>query len=149
MAVERWDPFREAVSLSDAMNTLFRESFVRPSGGAGHNGLAALPLDVAENENEFVVKASLPGVKPEDVQITVHGDILTIQGESKFEEEKKGDRWHLRERRVGSFHRSVSLPTAVNSDKAQAQFEHGVLSLTLPKSEGAKPRQIKIGGASK
>jgi HSP20 family protein len=146
MAIERWDPFREAVSLSDAMNTLFRESFIRPSSGAGQGGLATLPLDVSENENEFVVKASLPGVKPEDVQITVHGDTLTVQGESKFEEEKKGERWHLRERRVGSFQRSISLPTAVNSDKAQAHFEHGVLSLTLPKSEGAKPRQIKIGG---
>jgi len=149
MAVERWDPFREAISLSDAMNSLFRESFVRPSGGSGQNGHATLPLDVTENENEFVVKASLPGVKPEDVQITVHGDTLTIQGESKFEEEKKGDRWHLRERRVGSFQRSISLPTAVNSDKAQAHFEHGVLSLTLPKSEGAKPRQIKVGGMGK
>ncbi len=147
MAIERWDPFREAVSLSDAMNLLFRESFVRPTGGtSGQSGLATLPLDVSENENEFVVKASLPGVKPEDVQITVHGDTLTIHGESKFEEEKKGERWHLRERRVGSFQRSISLPTAVNSDKAQAQFEHGVLSLTLPKSEGAKPRQIKVGG---
>jgi HSP20 family protein len=147
MTIERWDPFREAVSLSDAMNLLFRESFVRPSSGTGQSGLATLRLDVSENEDEFVVKASLPGVKPEDLQITVHGDTLTIQGESKLEEEKKGERWHLRERRFGSFQRSVSLPTAVNSDKAQAQFEHGVLSLTLPKSEGAKPRQIKIGGA--
>ena len=93
-----------------------------------------------------MVKASLPGVKPEDVQITVHGDTLTIQGESKFEEEKKGERWHLRERRFGSFQRSLSLATPVNSDKAQADFEHGVLTLTLPKAEGAKPRQIKIGG---
>jgi HSP20 family protein len=146
MTVERWDPFREVVSLSDAMNVLFRESFIRPSGGNGQGGSLTLPLDVSEDENEFVVKASLPGVKPEDVQITVHGDTLTIHGESKFEEEKKGERWHLRERRFGSFQRSISLPTAVNSDKAQAQFEHGVLSLTLPKSEGAKPRQIKIGG---
>jgi len=146
MAIERWDTFREAISLSDAMNSLFRDSFIRPSNGVGQAALATLPLDVLENENEFVVKASLPGVKPEDVQITVHGDTLMIHGESKFEEEKKGERWHLRERRVGSFQRSVSLPTAVNSDKAQAQFEHGVLSLTLPKSEEAKPRQIKIGG---
>jgi HSP20 family protein len=146
MTVERWEPFREAVSLSDAMNLLFRESFVRPTGGTDQNGSATLPLDVSEDENEFVVKASLPGVKPEDVKITVHGDTLTIQGESKFEQEKKGEHWHLRERRSGSFQRSISLPTAVNSEKAEAQFEHGVLSLTLPKSEGAKPRQIKVGG---
>ncbi len=146
MTIERWDPFREAVSLRDAMNTLFQDSFVRPSNGGGSGGFATLPLDISENENEFVVKGSLPGVKPEDVQITVHSDTLTIQGESKAEEEKKGERWHLRKRRFGSFQRSITLGTPVDSDKAQAQFEHGVLTLTLPKSESAKPRQIKVGG---
>ncbi len=146
MAIDRWD-LREAVSLSDAMNALLRESFIRPSAGvAGQFGAALLPLDVSENDNEFVIKASMPGVKPEDVQITVHGDTLTISGESKAEEEKKGERWHLRERRFGSFQRSISLATPVNSDKAQATFDHGVLTLVLPKSEQAKPRQIKIGG---
>lgn len=145
MAIERWDPFREAVSLSDAMNTLLRESFIRPSNVPGQSGPGLLPLDVSENENEYVVKASLPGVKPEDVQITVHGDTLTIQGETRGEEEQKGQRWHLRERRFGQFQRSLSLATPVDSDKAQASFEHGVLTLTLPKSEQAKPRQIKIG----
>src|SRR5690242_18858106 len=110
MALERWDPFREAVSLRDAMNALFQESVVRPSGALAQGGAVALPLDVSENENEFVIKASLPGVKPDDVQITVHGDTLTIQGESKFEEEKKGQHWHLRERRSGSFQRAISLP---------------------------------------
>jgi len=148
MAIERWDPFREAISLRDAMNTLLQESFVRPGGIPAQNGLAALPLDVGETENEFVIKATLPGVKPEDVQITVHGDTLTIRGEIKAEEEKKGEHWHIRERRVGTFQRSVSLSTPVNSDKAQAQFEHGILTLTLPKSEAAKPRQIKVGGSS-
>ena len=147
MAIERWDPFREAVSLSDAMNALLRESFIRPSNVPGQSGAGLLPLDVSENENDFVIKASLPGVRPEDVQITVHGDTLTIQGETKAEEEKKGERWHLRERRFGSFQRSLSLATPVNSDKAQATFEHGVLTLVLPKSEHAKPRQIKVGGA--
>jgi HSP20 family protein len=145
MAIERWDPFREAVSLSDAMNALLRESYIRPSSPLSQTGAGLLPLDVAENDNEFVVKASLPGVRPEDVQITVHGDTLTIQGETKAEDEKKGDRWHLRERRFGQFQRSVSLSTPVDSDKARAQFEHGVLTLVLPKSEQAKPRQIKIG----
>ena len=132
MAIERWDPFREAVSLSDAMNTLFRESFIRPSSVPGQQGPGLLPLDVSETENEFVVKASLPGVKPEDVQITVHGDTLTIQGETQAEEEKKGQRWHVRERRFGQFQRSLSLATPVDSDKAQASFEHGVLDLDPP-----------------
>jgi HSP20 family protein len=145
MPIERWDPFREAVSLSDAMNALLRESFIRPSSVPGQQGPGLLPLDISENENEFVVKASLPGVKPEDVQITVHRDTLTIQGETRADEEKKGERWHLRERRFGQFQRSLSLATPVDSDRAQAHFEHGVLTLTLPKSEQAKPRQIKIG----
>jgi HSP20 family protein len=147
MAFELWEPFREAVSLRDAMNSLLQESFVRP--GTSHSSAAAavmLPVDVAENENEFVVKASLPGVKPEDVQITIQGDALTIRGESKTMEERQGERWHVRERRHGAFHRSLSLGTPVDSDKAHADYEHGVLTLTLPKAEASKPRQIKIGG---
>ena len=146
MSIERWDPFHEAMSLRDAMNSLFQDSFVRPGGMALQSGLTALPLDVSETENEFLVKASMPGIKPDDVQITVHGDTLTIRGESKVEEEKKGEHWHIRERRSGVFQRSLSAP--VDSDKAQAEFEHGVLTLTLPKSEAAKPRQIKVGGAA-
>jgi len=148
MSIERWDPFHEAISLRDAMNSLFQDSFVRPGGVPAQSGLTALPLDVSETENEFVVKASLPGIKPDDVHITVHGDTLTIRGESKVEEEKKGEHWHLRERRSGVFQRSLSLSAPVDSDKAQAEFEHGVLTLTLPKSEAAKPRQIKVGGAT-
>jgi HSP20 family protein len=146
MAIQLWDPFREAVSLRDAMNSLFQESFVRPMSLFTQDGSAVLPLDVTETEDEFVVKASVPGVKPEDVQITVQGDTLTIRGECRSEEEKTGERWHLRERHFGSFQRSVSLPAPVDSDKAQASHEHGVLTLTLPKTEEAKLRPIKIGG---
>jgi HSP20 family protein len=148
MSIDRWDPFREAVSLRDAMNSLLQDSFVRPNGLSAPTVPAALPLDVSETEDAFVVKASLPGIKPEDVEITVQGDTLTIRGESQAEDEKKGEHWHLRERRFGSFQRSVSLATPVNSDRAQASYEHGVLTLTLPKSEAAKPRQIKIGGVT-
>ena len=146
MAIQLWDPFREAVSLRDAMNALLQESFIRPGGLLPQDGSAILPLDVIETEDAFVIKASVPGVRPEDVQITVQGDTLTIRGESRSEEEKKDERWHLRERRFGTFQRSLSLAMPVNSDKAQATFEHGVLMLTLPKAEEAKPRQIKIGG---
>jgi HSP20 family protein len=143
MAIERWDPFRDMVSLRDAVSSLLQESFVRAGGIAG-GGAATLPLDVRETETEFVVKASLPGVKPEDVQITAHGDTVTIRGEAKAEEEKQGQTWHLRERRTGSFQRSVSLATPIDSEKAGARFDHGVLTLTLPKSEKARPKQIKI-----
>jgi HSP20 family protein len=146
MALDRWDPFRDAISLRDAMNTLFQDSFVRPGNPASPGGPAPLPLDVCETEQAFIVKAALPGVKPDDVQITVHGDTLTIRGESKVNEEKKGEHWHLREHRYGTFQRSLTLATPVNSEKAQADFDLGVLTLTLPKAESAKPRQIKIGG---
>jgi len=150
MAIERWDPFREAVSLRDAMNALLQESFIRPNGLRNQDGAAAgLPLDVSETEDEFVVRASVPGVKPEDVQITVKGDMLLIRGESKTEEQKQGEHWHLRERHSGSFQRSLSLGTAVDADRAEASYEHGVLTLRLPKAEETRPRQIKIGGPSR
>jgi HSP20 family protein len=149
MASERWDPFRDVVSLRDAVQSLLQESYVRPGGvSSPEGGPARLPLDISETDNEFIVKASLPGIKPEDVQITIHGDTLLIRGESKADEEKKGQTWHVRERRTGLVQRSVSLATPISADKAQATFEHGVLTLTLPKAEAAKPRQIKIGGAS-
>src|SRR4051794_23587507 len=145
MAIQRWEPLQEMVSLRDAMNSLLQDSFVRPIGMLSDGGAAAtLPLDIAENENEFIVKASLPGVRSEDVQITAHGDTLTIRGEIKAEEEKKDENYHLRERRYGQFLRTVTLSTPISADKAQAQFENGVLTLRLPKAEEAKPKQIKV-----
>ena len=147
MAIQHWEPLREMVSLRDAMNSLLQESFVRPVGLMG-NGAALLPLDIAETEDEFIVKASLPGVRPEDVHITAHGDSLTIRGEMKAEEEKKGEHYHLRELRQGHFQRTVTLSTPISADKAQAQFENGVLTLKLPKAEEAKPKEIKIGGGA-
>lgn len=149
MSSDRWDSFREAISLRDAMNSLLQESFVRPSGLTPSNGgpAATLLLDVLETEDEFVVKASLPGVQPDDVAITVHGDTLTIRGETKGDEERKGQNWLIRERRFGNFQRSVSFSTPIDPDRASAQHEHGVLTLILPKAERAKPRQIKVGGA--
>lgn len=143
MAISRWDPFQDVVSLRDAVNSLLQESFVR-SGGERVVG-PFLPLDVLENENDFVVKASLPGVKPEEVQITVHGDTVSIRGEVKAEDVKKEQNWLLRERRHGQFHRSFTVTAPIDADKSQARFEHGVLTLTLPKAETARPKQIKIG----
>ncbi len=148
MAIHVWDPFREAVSLRDAMNALFQESFIRPTTATAQDGASVLPLDVCETENDFVIKASVPGVKPEEVEITVQGDRVTIRGETKVEEESKGERWHLRERRSSSFQRTLNLGTPVNADKAESHYEHGVLTLTLPKAEEAKPRQIKVRGTA-
>jgi HSP20 family protein len=133
------------VSLRDAVNSLVQDSFVPPNGARSERGAAfSLPLDITEAENDFVVTASLPGIKPEDVQTTVLGDTFTIRGESKADGEQNGQHWLVRERRSGSFQRSVSLGMPINADKASAQFEHGVLTLTLPKSEQARPKQIKL-----
>jgi HSP20 family protein len=145
MAIQRWEPLREMVSLRDAMNSLLQDSFVRPvTGMLSDGGTLMIPLDISENENEFIVKASLPGVRPEDVHITAHGDTLTIRGEIKAEEEKKDEHYHLRERRYGQFQRVVTLSTPISADKAQARFENGVLTLILPKADEAKPKEIKL-----
>jgi HSP20 family protein len=146
MTIERWSPFSEVVSLRDAVNSLLQESLVPPSGARSERGATTftLPLDITEAENDFVVRASMPGIKPEDVQTTVLGDTFTIRGESKSDDEQKCHNWLVRERRAGSFQRSVALGTPINADKASAQFENGVLTLTLPKSEQARPKQIKV-----
>jgi HSP20 family protein len=141
----RWDPVRDMVSLREAMDRLFEESFVRPRTWAGTTeGVATLALDVIESDDDVTVKASIPGLKPEDIDISVTGDVLTIKGETKEEKEEKNGNYHLRERRYGAFQRAVSLPTLVKADKAEAVFENGVLTLTLPKVEEVKPKSIAI-----
>ena len=143
----RLDPAREAMSLREAMDRLFEESFLRPGFfGNGESGAAMLPMDMYETENEVVVKAAVPGVKPEDIEVTVTGDLLTMKGEFKSESEQTDEKrnWHRQERRYGSFSRQVTLPAAVNSDACQADFEDGVLTLKLPKAEEAKVKRVQI-----
>ncbi len=147
MSITRWDPWGDIVSLREAMNNLLEESFVRPRQGQGQPGApAGLALDVQETPDAFVVTASVPGVPAEEVDITVLGDTLRIRGERRDErsEEGQGGRWLLRERRFGAFERTVALPTTVKADAATADFKDGVLTVTLPKKELAKPRSIKV-----
>ncbi len=150
MVLQRWEPFREMMSLRDAIDRLFQESFVRPSAMLMPAGRVqgTFSLDLADNPENFVVRASLPGIKPDDVQITVQGNTLTIRAERKAEEERQGQNWLIREQQHGSFQRSLTLPTLVNADQAEAQYENGVLTLTLPKAEEARPKQIQIKGGS-
>jgi HSP20 family protein len=141
----RWDPASEMISLRDAMNRLLGESFIRPWFGRGtFLGDEAMALDMYETKSKVVVEAPVPGVKPEEIDVQVTGNVLTIKGERKEEKEKKEASYIYREQSYGSFCRSVTLPTEVDVDKAQAEFEHGVLTLTLPKSEAVKPKTIKI-----
>ncbi|CAA9582316.1 MAG: hypothetical protein AVDCRST_MAG19-4185 [uncultured Thermomicrobiales bacterium] len=151
MSSSRWDPVSDLVSLREAMNNLLEESFVRPRPGAAPNAPAGLALDVQETPDAFKVTASVPGVGAEDVDITVLGDTLRIRGERRAENgEANGQngRWLIRERRFGAFERTVTLPTTVRSDGAIADFRDGVLTVTLPKAEEAKPRSIPVRGAA-
>lgn len=141
----RWDPAREMVSLRDAMDRLLGESFIRPWSGLGtFFGGEALAVDMYETEQEVVVEATVPGVEPEEIDVQVTGSTLTIRGERKGEKKEEKASYIYQERTFGSFSRSVTLPTEVDVDKATAEFEHGVLTLTLPKSEAVKPKSIKI-----
>jgi HSP20 family protein len=106
--------------------------------------MGMLPLDVYESDDEVTVRTSIPGVNPDDIDISVLGATLTIKGEKSEDREKKKGNYHLRERHYGAFQRSVNLPSQVNVDKAKAEFKDGVLILTLPKIEAAKPKSIKV-----
>jgi len=130
------------MTLREAMDHLFDDAFTRPL--TIRDGWSAPAIDMYQTDDEIVVKASLPGVKADDVQINVSGEVLTIKGESKQMEEKNEKSWHMREQRWGSFERSVALPTEVVSDKAKAEFENGILVITLPKAEELKPKTISI-----
>lgn len=142
----RWEPFKEMMSLREAMNRLFEDSFIRPSAWPlPFDGDAfGLPVDVIEKKDEVLVKASVPGLKPEDIDVSITGDVLTIKGETKSEEKIEDGTYLRQERRYGRFERSLQLPTLVVADKADAKFEHGVLTLKLPKAEEARPHTIKV-----
>ncbi len=138
----RWEPARDFMTLREAMDHLFDDAFTRPL--SMRDGWSVPAVDMYQTDDDVVVKATIPGFKADDVQINVTGDILTLRGEVKREEEKKDKAWHIREQRWGSFERSIALPTAVVADKARAEFENGILTVTLPKAEEVKPKTITV-----
>ena len=143
--VRRPTPFGELMSLRSAMDRLFEDSFVRrPFGGPGFEPAAGLPLDVTRTNDALVVEAALPGIRPEDVDITVEDGTLSIRAESREERREGEGETLVSEIRRGTVSRSVTLPTGLEPDKATATFEHGVLTLRIPKAESVKPRQIRI-----
>lgn len=148
MAIIRWEPFREMMDLRRSMEHLFDDytypMFSRTAPGAG----GAIPLDVYHTDDALVVKGSLPGVKPEDVDISITGDTLTIKGETREEKEVKEENYVCREHRQGIFSRTVALPSGLDTTKAEATFDNGVLTLTVPRSEEKKPTQVKIKAKS-
>jgi HSP20 family protein len=135
MAIIRWDPFREMREVMRRWpEDIFEDIEVRPY----------VEADVYETDEDVVVKMPVSGVKPDDIDISVTGDTVTIKGERKQEEEEKKKNYYYKEVRYGSFARSFTLPAAVQADKAEAKFKNGMLTLTIPKSEEAKPKVIKV-----
>ena len=139
----RWEPVREMMTLREAMDRLFDDAFTRPIN-LRDGGWTSPAIDMYQTDDEVVVRAALPGFKADEVQINVTGDVLTLRGEMKQEEEKKERAWHMREQRWSSFERSISLPTEVKADNAVADFENGILTITLPKAEEVKPKTITV-----
>ena len=140
----RWDPFGEMLSLRDAMNRLFEESFVLPARASG--GTLSMPLDLRETEDAFIVDVAVPGVRPEDLDITVQDNVLTINAETR-QEQQTGEQqanYHRVERRYGRFSRTLSLPAQVNADQVRATLENGILHLEIPKAEEGRPRKITV-----
>jgi HSP20 family protein len=142
MAIVRWEPFRDLFTTQDRFNRLFFSRFF------GDEPLAATPwtpaVDIYETDHDLLIKAELPGVDPKDVEARVEDETLYLKGERKFENEVKEENYHRVERAYGSFARSFALPSSVNPDKVTAEYKDGVLTLTMPKREEAKPKTIKI-----
>ncbi|HHB91305.1 MAG TPA: Hsp20/alpha crystallin family protein [Anaerolineae bacterium] len=141
--VRRWDPFREMAELRATMDRLLNETRNLPLVSREET-IWMLPLDVSETADAYIVKASIPGVNPDDIDVTLTDNVLTIKAEIKEEKEIEEAKYHLRERRFGLFSRSITLPTAVDADKVEAVYENGVLTLTIPKAEEVKPHKIEV-----
>ncbi|HBX43060.1 MAG TPA: molecular chaperone [Deltaproteobacteria bacterium] len=147
MAIVRWlDPFRDLSSIQERMNQIFEDALARSRGREEglRSGMWTPAVDIYENNDSVVVKAELPGVEKDQISVEVKDGILSLRGERKFEKEVKEESYHRIERSYGSFQRSFSLPVSVDQEKVTAQFKNGVLEVTLPKKEQAKPKQIQV-----
>jgi HSP20 family protein len=143
MVLRRWDPFRELQQMQENMDHLWR-SFDQAGGEAGNVENWAIPLDVVQEGDNIIVKASVPGVKPEDIDVSIENDVLTIKGQTREEREQQEDNYLMRERRSGSFYRALRLPDTLDSDKARPHYENGVLSITFPRIESKRARHLQI-----
>jgi HSP20 family protein len=138
--ITRWDPFREM----ERMNRLFSDQLGAITDDGALTGSFVPPVDVYEDENSIQVRLEVPGIDEKDIDIRLENNVLTVHGERKFEKEEKEENFHRIERRYGSFTRSFTLPSTVNPDDVQADYEKGVLKIRLAKRAEAKPKQIKV-----
>jgi len=143
----RWNPYREMYDLINSVDRRVDSRYLQPRFLAPNNW--ALAVDVSESEDEFLITASIPGMTAEDLDINIESNVLTIKGEYKQEQESEDRHYHMRERRTGSFCRSFSLPNTVNTESVEATYEAGVLTLSLPKAEEAKPHRIEVKSLDK
>jgi HSP20 family protein len=150
MAIVRWtDPFREFAQLQDRLNRAFSDAYGRSDEGLFSSGSWMPPVDIYQNgEHELVLKAELPDMTREDIDVTVDNGTLTIKGEKKLSTEVKEEQFHRIERRYGTFSRSFALPQTVDPSRVGAEYRNGVLTVKLPMREEAKPRQIKVDVAA-
>lgn len=139
----RWDPVQDMLSLREAMNQLLEDSFVQPRAIRDQSGFVPA-MDLSETPDAFIVEASVPGLKANDLNITIEDNVLTISGEVHEEAERKERNYHRIERRFGSFERRVALPTSVKADAINASLTDGVLHVEIPKAEEVKPRRITV-----
>jgi HSP20 family protein len=143
----RWDPFQDMLKLRNADDRMV-EDFYSGERGLTRASTWGLALDVAENEDEFIVKASLPGIEADDIEITYTENTLTIKGEVEHDKEINESQYHMRERRYGTFVRSITLPSKVKTEAIEANYEDGVLTVHMPKTEEVKPKRIAIKASS-
>lgn len=143
MSLVRWDPFRDLLTMQDRMNRLFSDAFSRTAGEEATG--AWLPaVDIYEQGDNLVLQAEVPGVGRDDLDVRVEGNVLTLSGERKQQKEIKDEQFHRLERSYGKFVRSFTLPVGIDTDRIKAEFRDGLLTLTLPKAEEAKPKRIKV-----
>src|ERR687895_671955 len=143
MVLRRWEPFRELRQMQENMDRL-RRNFGHGEGEAGNVENWAIPLDVVQEGDNIVVKASVPGVNPEDIDVSIENDVLIIRGQTKEEHERQEGNYLMRERRSGSFYRALRLPDTLDSDQAQPHYENGVLSITFPRLESKRAKRLPI-----
>ena len=145
MAITRWRPFRDLISIQDEMNRLFDDFFgYRPVRVEWTERVWSPRVDVSENKDNVIIKTEMPGMEKEDVKISIQDNVLTLKGEKRQEKEEKDKNYHRIERSYGSFCRSFQLPTSVKTDKIKANYKDGVLNISLPKTEEVKPKEIPI-----
>ena len=149
MVLQRFDPFRDLRNMEETMNRLWR-GFGTASGREGMEDWNIL-IDVVQKPEEIEVTASLPGIKPEDIDVTIEDNVLTVKAERREEQQQADSRYLVRERSYGRYYRALRLPDTVDVNKVKSGYDHGVLSITLPKAEEKKPKQIKVnvGGGTR